>query len=182
MRKLIMWNLITLDGYFEGAKKWDLDWHTEVWDEELERLTIDQLRSADMLVFGRTTYEGMAAYWRTAKGEIADFMNNLPKVVFSGTLKTADWANTTLINDQAVPAVSKLKQQGDGNMFVFGSGNLSATFICEGLFDEYRLLIAPVILENGNPLFGHGLSRQRLKLLESKQLASGGVILRYAPK
>ena len=67
-------------------------------------------------------------------------------------------------------------------MFVFGSGNLSATFIREGLFDEYRLLIAPVILGTGNVLFGHGLSRQTLKLLESEQLASGGVILRYAPK
>jgi dihydrofolate reductase len=66
-------------------------------------------------------------------------------------------------------------------MFVFGSGNLSATFIREGLFDEYRLLIAPVILGNGNPLFGHGSSQQRLRLLESKQLASGGVILRYSP-
>ncbi len=177
-----MWNLITLDGYFEGAKKWDLDWHAEVWDNELERISLEQLRSADMLLFGRTTYEGMASYWSTAKGDIAELMNNLSKVVFSRTLKTADWSNTTLINDQAVPAVLKLKQQGDRNMFVFGSGNLSATFIREGLFDEYRLLIAPVILGNGNPLFGHGLNRQSLKLLESKQLASGGVILRYAPK
>lgn len=180
MRKLIMWNLITLDGYFEGAKKWDLDWHAEVWDEELERISIEQLRSTDMLLFGRTTYEGMASYWSTAKGEIADLMNNLPKVVFSRTLRTADWVNTTLINDQAVATVSKFKQQGDGNMFVFGSGNLSATFIREDLFDEYRLLITPVILGSGNTLFGHGLGRQRLDLLESRQLASGGVILRYA--
>jgi len=181
MRPLIMWNLITLDGYFEGAKKWDLDWHNDVWGEELERLSIDQLRSADMLLFGRVTYEGMAAYWRTATGEVADLMNTLPKAVFSRTLKTAEWTNTTLINDQAVPAVLKLKQQGSGNMFVFGSGNLSATFIREGLFDEYRLLIAPVILGNGNQLFGHGLNRQRLRLLESRPLASGGVIVRYAP-
>ena len=121
MRKLIMWNLITLDGYFEGAKKWDLDWHAEVWDEELERISIEQLHSTDMLLFGRTTYEGMASYWSTAKGEIADLMNNLPKVVFSRTLRTADWVNTTLINDQAVAAVTKFKQQGDGNMFVSGA-------------------------------------------------------------
>ena len=127
-------------------------------------------------------YEGMAGYWQTAEGEVADFMNSLPKMVFSRTLKAADWANTTLINDDAGLAIRKLKQQGAGNMFVFGSGNLSATFIREGLFDEYRLLIAPVILGDGNPLFGHGLSRQTLTLLESKPLASGGVILRYAPK
>jgi dihydrofolate reductase len=182
MRKLIMWNLLTLDGYFEGAKSWELDWHNEVWGEELERFSVDQLRSAELLFFGRITYEGMAAYWRTAEGEVADLMNSLPKVVFSRTLKAADWANTRLINDDAAAAVLKLKQQGAGSMFVFGSGNLSATLIREGLFDEYRLLIAPVILGVGNLLFDHGLSRQALKLLESRQLASGGVLLRYAPK
>ena len=66
MRKLIMWNLITLDGYFEGAKNWDLPWHEQLWGEELERFSLDQLQSADMLVFGRVTYEGMAEYWPTA--------------------------------------------------------------------------------------------------------------------
>ena len=182
MRKLIMWNMITLDGFFEGEKKWDLDWHDEVWDEELERISVQQLKTADMLVFGGTTYEGMAAYWRSAKGEIADLMNNLPKVAISRTLKTAVWHGTTLISDNAVPVISKLKEQGDGNMFVFGSGNLSATFISEGTYDEYRLVIVPVILGSGNPLFGHGLNRRRLKLLDSKPLSSGGVILRYAPR
>jgi dihydrofolate reductase len=181
MRKLIMWNLITLDGYFEGANKWDLEWHNAVWGEELERFSLDQLRTADMLLFGRVTYEGMAAYWPTAKEEVADLMNSLPKLVFSRTLKAAGWANTTLVGDHVAEAVLALKQQGDGNLFVFGSGNLSATFIRAGLFDEYRLLVAPVILGSGNPLFGHELSRQTLKLLDSKALASGGVIMRYAP-
>lgn len=181
MRKLIMWNLITLDGYFEGAKSWDLDWHESIWGEELEHLSIEQLNSADMLLFGRVTYEGMAAYWRAAKGEIAELMNNIPKVVFSRTLAQADWANTTLVNDDAVAAVLRLKQQGDRNMFVFGSADLSATFVSEGLFDEYRLALAPVILGSGKTLFGRNLARQRLKLLESRSLSSGGVILRYAP-
>jgi dihydrofolate reductase len=176
-----MWNLLTLDGYFEGGKSWELDWHNDVWGEELERLSLDQLHSADMLLFGRITYEGMAAYWQTAEGEIAELMNSLPKVVFSRTLRAAGWANTTLMPEPAGPAVLKLKGQGDGNMLVFGSGNLSATFLREGLFDELRLLIAPVILGDGNPLFGHGLGRQGLQLLEAKQLASGAVILRYAP-
>jgi dihydrofolate reductase len=182
MRRLIMWNLITLDGYFEGDRSWKLDWHDAVWGEELERFSLDQLRSADMLLFGRITYEGMAAYWPPAKGEVADLMNSIPKIVFSRTLEAADWANTTLISGDPVPAILRLKGQGDGDMFVFGSGNLSATFIREGLFDEYRLLITPVILGNGNPLFGHDLNRQVLKLLESKRLASGGVIMRYAPR
>ena len=70
MRKLIMWNVMTLDGYFEGNKNWDLQFHETVWGPELESLSIEQLRAADFLVFGRITYEGMAAYWKTAKGEI----------------------------------------------------------------------------------------------------------------
>lgn len=181
MSKLIMWNLVTLDGYFEGAKSWDLDWHEYVWGEELERLSIEQLRSADRLLFGRVTYEGMAAYWRTAQGEVADLMNDLPKVVFSRTLETAEWANTTLVKENAAAAVSELKQQGNRNMFVFGSADFSTTLMNDGLFDEYRLAMAPVVLGSGKPLFGRGLSRQRLKLLEARPLSSGCVILRYEP-
>jgi dihydrofolate reductase len=87
VRKLIMWNLITLDGYFEGEKNWDLPWHEDLWGEELERFSLDQLQSADMLVFGRVTYEGMAAYWQTATGAVAEYMNSLPKLVCSRTLR-----------------------------------------------------------------------------------------------
>lgn len=181
MRKLILWNLLTLDGYFEGKKSWDLDWHSSIWGPELERLSIEQLSSADMLLFGRVTYEGMAAYWRTAEGEVADLMNSLPKVVFSRTLREPDWANTTLVKDDAAAAVRALKQQGDRDMFAFGSADLSATFTNEDLFDEYRLAIAPVILGTGTPLFGRSLNRKSLSLLESRPLSSGAVILRYAP-
>jgi dihydrofolate reductase len=101
MRKLIMWNLLTVDGYFEGAKSWELDWHEYVWGDELERLSIEQLGSADMLLFGRVTYEGMAAHWPTAQGEVAAFMNSLPKIVFSRTLVSPSWANTTLVKEDA---------------------------------------------------------------------------------
>jgi dihydrofolate reductase len=89
-RRLIMWNLVTLEGYFEGPKKWDLDWHEYVWGDELEQLSLEQRKSADALLFGRVTYEGMASYWPTATGEVAEFMNRVPKVVFSRTLGSAD--------------------------------------------------------------------------------------------
>ena len=174
-----MWNLITLDGYFEGTKSWELPWHEQVWGEELERFSLDQLQSADMLVFGRVTYEGMAAYWQTARGAIADYMNSLPKVVCSRTLQAADW-NNTLVKHDAAKELAKLKQQGNGNMFVFGSANLSKTLMDERLFDEYRLGIAPVIYGNGRLLFSAGLSRPDwLRLLESRQLSTGCLILRY---
>jgi dihydrofolate reductase len=87
MGKLIMWNLVTLDGYFEGPKHWDLDFHHQVWGEDLERFAIKQLEAAEGLLFGRITYEGMAAYWQTAEGTVADFMNSLPKLVASRTLR-----------------------------------------------------------------------------------------------
>jgi len=179
MRKLIMWNLITLDGCFEGAKNWDLSWHERVWGEELERLSLEQLASADALLFGRVTYEGMAAYWQKEQGKVADYMNSLRKVVCSRTLETVDWNNTTLVRDDAAGEVARLKQQGNGNLFVFGSANLSKTLINEGLFDEYRIGIAPVIHGSGRPLFGDGLKLQELELIESRPLSNGCVILRY---
>lgn len=179
MRKLIMWNLITLDGYFEGEKNWDLPWHERLWGAELERFSLEQLESADALLFGRVTYEGMAAYWQEAQGSIADYMNSLPKVVCSRTLQTAAWSNTTLVKNDVAGEVAKLKQQGDGNIFVFGSANLSTTLLNEGLFDEYRLGIAPVIHGKGRLLFGGGPAPQELTLLESRPLSTGCVILRY---
>ncbi|MDE3136117.1 MAG: dihydrofolate reductase [Acidobacteriota bacterium] len=181
MSRLIMWNALTLDGYFEGTKSWELDWHKYIWGEELERFSVEQLRSADRLLFGRVTYEGMAAYWQTAEGEVAEFMNRLPKVVFSRTLARADWANTKLVKGDLVAEVKELKRQGNGNTFVFGSSNLSAELIEHGLFDEYRLAVAPVLLGRGKPLFGPIGKRLPLKLLEARPLSNGGVILRYEP-
>ncbi|HET9850516.1 MAG TPA: dihydrofolate reductase family protein [Candidatus Saccharimonadales bacterium] len=181
MRKLIMWNVISLDGYFEGEKAWDLDFHQTVWGDDLGEYTIKQLKTADMLVFGGKTYKGMAEYWATADGETAKFMNKLPKIACSTTLKTADWNNSQVVKD-AVAKIPKLKQDGDGNMFVFGSGNLSASLMKAELFDEYRLCLAPVFLGKGKRLFQSGLPYQKLKLLQEQRLQSGGVILMYAAK
>src|SRR5574341_1510330 len=124
MRKLIMWNMVTLDGFFEGPKRWEIDWHEHVWGEELEQFSIQQSKSADMLLFGRVTYEGMANYWPSAQGEIADFMNSVPKVVFSRTLEKAEWNNTRLVKANAEEEVAHLKQQSGKDIYVFGSANL----------------------------------------------------------
>jgi dihydrofolate reductase len=183
MRKLIMWNVISLDGYFEGKKAWDLGFHQTVFDKELEAYSLEQLESADMLVFGRRTYEGMFDYWTSSEADgdpVTPFMNKLPKVVCSATLKTAEWNSATIVKD-AVAELTKLKQEGDGNMFVFGSGNLSQSLMQAGLFDEYRLCVAPVFLGAGRRLFDEGIPYQKLKLLEERRLQTGGVILMYAP-
>lgn len=181
MRKLIMWNVVTLDGYFEGKQPWDLEFHQTVYDKELEGNSIEQLQSAGMLVFGRKTYEGMADYWATAKGQPeTPYMNDLPKIVCSTTLETADWKNTKVVKD-AVAGIAELKEQGDGIMFVFGSGNLSESLMKADLFDEYRLCVAPVFLGQGKRLFNAGIPYQKLQLLQEKKLQNGGVILSYAP-
>ncbi len=180
MRKLILWNVITLDGYFEGNQHWDLSFHETVWGPELEQRSIEQLQAADYLVFGRVTYEGMAAYWIKEEGIIADMMNRIPKLVFSKTLQTADWQNTTLIKENAVAEIRKLKEEGGRDMYVFGSANLSETFINEDLFDEYRIGIAPIILGSGRPLFRQGIAAQNLLLVSTQSLAAGGVVLKYS--
>ena len=174
-----MWNLVSLDGFFEGAKSWDLGWHESVWGDELERLSIDQLKSADMLLFGRVTYEGMAGYWPSAKGEVADRMNSIRKVVFSRTLEKASWNNTKLVKGNAAEEVAKLKEQSGKDLFIFGSANLSSTLMRHHLIDEYRLCLAPIVLGAGTPLFKASPETMKLKLIEARPLKSGGVILRY---
>jgi dihydrofolate reductase len=181
MRKLIMWNVVTLDGYFEGKKPWDLDFHQLVWGEELERFVTEQLDSAGGLVFGKNTYVGMADYWQKAKGEVADGMNRIKKYACSSTLEKAGWDNTTVIKDAAAE-LPKLKAHDGKDLYVFGSGELSNSLIKAGLFDEYRLCIAPVILGEGKKLFAEGLPHTELSLLEAKPLKSGGVFLRYGRK
>lgn len=178
MRKLIMWNVVTLDGCFEGEKNWDIDFHDLVWGPELEQLSIEQLESADILVFGGVTYEGMAKYWSTAEGKIADFMNSIKKVVGSKTRETTDWNNTIIVKD-AVSEIKKLKEEDGKDMFVFGSANLSKSLLDAGLFDEIRLCVAPVILGKGRKLFSEDAKKQSLDLIQSQALPNGGIILKY---
>jgi dihydrofolate reductase len=182
MAQLIMWNLVTLEGFFEGAKKWDLDFHEYAWGEELQQLSLEQLKTADALLFGRVTYEGMAAYWTTATGTIADAMNSVPKVVFSRTLAKADWNNTRLVREDAAGEVTRLKKASARNLYVFGSADLSATLMKHDLFDEYRLCVAPVVLGAGTPLFKPTGERKRMTVRETRPLKTGAVILFCEPR
>ncbi len=179
MRKVIVWNMVTLDGYFEGPKPWEIDWHEYVWGEELERFSLDQAQEVGALLFGRVTYEGMASYWSTATGEIAEFMNSIPKVVFSNTLETAEWNNTRLMTGSAEEEVARLKQEPGKDLFIFGSANLTGSLTSHGLVDEYRIGLNPLVLGGGTPMFKPSDQRMRLKLLEARPLQSGIVLLRY---
>ena len=179
MRRLIMWNMVTLDGYFEGSKPWDIGWHEFAWGEELERLGLEQTGAAGALLFGRATYQGMAEYWPSAKGEVADIMNAIPKIVFSRTLQRADWNNTRLVRDDAVAEVRRLKQEAGKDLMIYGSAKLVASLTRARLIDEYRIGLHPVVLGAGMPLVQDVRELMKMKLLEARALKTGVVLLRY---
>ena len=177
--KLVMWNLMTLDGMFEGSQPWDLAFHEYAWNDELARFSNEQIREVEAVVYGRRTYEGMADYWQSQKGETADFMNSVPKYVFSRTLDRAGWANTTLLNEDAAEGLARLKKEKD--LFVFGSADLSATLIREGLYDEYRIGLVPITIGEGTPLFKKDSDSLRLDLVQTRPLGDRCLLLRYQP-
>lgn len=183
MRKLIVWNVITLDGCFEGERPWDLSFHQLVWGPELEKLSLEQLHEADMLVFGENTYKGMAEYWSTAgeEGGVTALMNGIAKVVCSSSREKAEWNNTTIVRD-AVSELKRLKEQGGKPMYLFGSGKLMQSLMNAGLIDEIRVCVAPIVLGKGRRLFTEENITRNLSLLEARSLENGGVILRYEVK
>lgn len=185
MRKVIVSNLVSLDGYYAGPNG-EIDWFTGIVDKEFETYAIDLIKSVDMMLFGRVTYELMANYWPTAKPDtddqrIIDAMNNYPKIVFSKTLKRVDWKNTRLVKEDAAEEVSKLKRQPGKDMVIYGSGTIVSALAQKGLIDDYRIFIAPIVLGNGKSLFDGVDSRIHLKLLDSKTFAAGLTVLHYQP-
>lgn len=182
MRKLVVWNLMTLDGYFEGTKPWDIDFHHLAWGPELEKYAERFGEEGDLLVFGRKTYEGMAAYWPTAEGEekIKTYMNNIRKIAVSRTMKEPGWNNARVVSNP-VSELAKLKQQDGKTIFIFGSAELSDAMLKAGLVDEIRICLVPVILGGGNPHFKPATASVPMKLLEATPLTTGAVILRYEP-
>jgi len=182
MRKLVVWNLMTLDGYFEGIKPWDLDFHMLAWGDELERYATELGNEGDLLTFARKTYEGMAAYWRTATEtpDIAAYMNGIAKIAASRTLDKAEWNNTRVVRDIAAE-VRKLKEEPGKTMFVFGSAEVTDVLLKADLVDEIRICLVPVVLGAGNPHFKPAAEQRPLKLLESRALKTGAVVLRYEP-
>lgn len=177
MRRLIVSNMMSLDGFFEGPNR-ELSWH--VVDDEFVAYAAEMLRSVDTILFGRTTYELMANYWPNAPhDDVAEKMNSLPKIVFSKTLDKAGWNNCRLVRGHTAEEVSKLKQLPGKDMVILGSAMLASHLLQRGLIDEYRIILNPVFIGAGTPLFKgieHGI---RLKLRETKQLHSGVVILYY---
>jgi dihydrofolate reductase len=183
MRRLFSFNMVTLDGFFEGPDH-DINWHTV--DAEFNEFAIEQTSAVDALLFGRVTYQLMANYWPTPAAiendpVVAGLMNRLPKIVFSRTLEKAEWNNTRLVKDHVAEETLKLKQQPGKDLALFGSANLMATLMQLDLIDEHRIMVSPVILGSGNPLFKNTQDKLNLKLIRTRIFGNGNVLLCYQP-
>jgi dihydrofolate reductase len=183
MRKVLFFMLTSLDGYFEGPSH-ELDWHHV--DDEIEQFILEQLKGVDTLLFGRVTYEMMAAYWSSPNAThedpvVAGFMNSLPKIVFSNNLDVADWNNTRLVKDDFAGEVTRLKGLSGRDMIIFGSSDLALTFLQANLLDELRIMVNPVVLGSGKALFQGMQGRLELKLLKARAFKNGSVLLFYQP-
>lgn len=176
-RKIIVSNLMSLDGYFEDDRK-TLEW--VVIEDEFFEYARQLLRSVDTIVFGKATYEHMAAHWPNAPSdEIADKMNGLRKLVFSNSLEKVTWANSVLVPGDASFELDKLKRLPGGDMVIFGSAKLASSLLNDGLIDEYRVILNPVLLGAGTPMFANQEHRLKLELRNSRTFASGVVVLYY---
>lgn len=187
MRKIVVSEFVTLDNVMEdpgGAEKFKYGgWTMPYWNDAMGKMKLDELFASDALLLGRVTYHSFAKAWPSMKDEqgFADRMNGIPKFVVSTTLEKAEWNNSKLIKGNVIEEVSKLKQQPGKDVLVAGSATLVHTLMQHNLIDEYRLLVYPVVLGGGKGLFSGDTGMKVLRLLETKTLGSGVILLRYQP-
>jgi len=186
MGKIVVTEFVSLDGVMEdpgGSEAFKHGGWTFQIDrgEEGDRFKLDETMDTEALLLGRKTYEGFAEAWPQREGEFADKFNNMPKYVVSSTLKDPAWNNTTVIEGDLAEAVSKLRDELDGDIVVHGSAQLAQALIENGLVDELRLMVFPVVLGSGKRLFGETSDKHSLKLSGSQFVGAGVAILTYQP-
>lgn len=179
--------MVSLDGYIEGPDH-DLSWHNV--DEEFNNFAISQLNETDTILFGRKTYELMESFWPTEQGikddpVVAEKMNFTPKIVFSKTLEKVEekenWKNVKLIKDGVKEEIEKLKRKQGKNIAVLGSNNFCITLLELGILDEVRIMLNPVVIGKGTPLFEGISKRVEFKLTKTRNFKSGNILLYYQP-
>jgi len=184
MRKLIVFNMVSVDGFFvdsEGDMRWA---HKN--DAEWNAFTSGNASGSGVLVFGRITYELMASYWPTPMAlqnspVVAKGMNEMPKIVFSRTLDKVSWSNTKLIKGDLAAEVRKLKQESGPDMVILGSGSIVSQLTQENLIDEYQLALSPIVLGKGRTLFEGVQEKMNLKRTNSRSFGNGTVFVCYQP-
>jgi dihydrofolate reductase len=184
MRSLIVFNHVSLDGYFVD-KKGDMRWaHKQ--DPEWNEFVAGNARGGGVLLFGRVTYEMMASYWPTPMAAqnspaVAERMNNLQKVVFSRTLDKASWNNTKLVKGDLATEVRKMKQEPGEGLVIMGSGTIVSQLAQEGLIDEFQIVVCPIVIGSGRTLFEGVKEKLSLKLTKSRTFGNGNVYTCYQP-
>src|SRR5215218_342148 len=186
MGKIVISENVSLDGVIEdpaGVEGFRLGgWFFETdRGEDGEKFTLDKTLGTEALLLGRRSYEFFAATWPSRNGDLADRLNSLPKYVVSSTLEDPDWNNSTVMKGDVVDAVSKLKQDLNGEIAVLGSPQLARTLIEHDLVDELRLMIYPVVLGAGARLFGETSDKKPMRLLDTRAVGDGVAILTYEP-
>jgi dihydrofolate reductase len=184
MGRIVVTEFVSLDGVMEdpgGAEDFKYGgWSFEfARGDEGDRFKLDEALEAEALLLGRLTYEGFAEAWPSRSGEFADKFNSMPKYVVSSTLDEAEWNNSTVLGGDVVEAVSNLRQEVDGDIVVHGSAQLVQTLQENDLVDELRLMVFPVVLGTGKRLFGDTSDKKSLRLVDSKAVGDGVVILTY---
>jgi len=182
-----MW--VTLDGFIAGPNG-EMDWIGEIYDEAMGNYEYDLVSAADTLLLGRGTYQSFAGAWpkvpenpAASKGEVeyAHRVNAMRKIVFSKTLSTVEWNNSILLKEIVPQEIESLKQEPGRDMVIYGSASIVQALTNLGLIDEYQLLVHPVILGSGKPLFQDIKHKTKLKLVQTKTHPSGVVVLYYQP-
>jgi dihydrofolate reductase len=180
MRRLVASQFLSLDGVMEAPETW----HFPYLNDEMGVVIGEAISETDAFLMGRRTYEEFAAFWPgqpVDEDPIAAAMNGLPKYVASNTLKEVSWENSTLLGDDVVGEVRKLKDQPGKDISITGSATLIRSLLAEGVIDELRLMIHPVVVGSGRRLFENGTGQTPLELVESKTFSSGVLNLTYRP-
>jgi dihydrofolate reductase len=186
MRRLIVFNHVSLDGYFVDAHSGMNFTQDDKKDPEWDAFVAGNASGGGIFVFGRITYEMMAGFWPTPAAirsmpDVAATMNNNPKIVFSKTLKKADWHNTRLMKGDLLEEIRKLKAEEGIGMVIFGSGSIVSQLSQARLIDEYQIIVNPVVLGKGRTMFEGMKENLPLELTGSRSFTNGKVLLRYIP-
>jgi dihydrofolate reductase len=190
MRKVIVTMWVTLDGFIAGPNN-EMDWVGKLYDDAMGKYETDLVSSADTLILGRVTYQSFAGSWpnvpdnpSVSEGEkqYARQLNSMRKIVFSKTLDKAEWNNSTLMKEIVPEDIAKMKQEPGKDMIIYGSASIVQALTNLGLIDEYQLLVHPLVLGSGKPLFKDITKPVNLKLTRTENRKSGVVVLYYEPE
>ena len=176
MRKLILKMHVSIDGYVRAADGDVMDWVFRSFDDELKQWEVESLWRASAHIMGRKVYDEMAAYWPTSTEPYAPPMNEIPKIVFSRSITRAEWVNTQISNGDLEEEVKRLKQEDGKHILAHGGAEFAQALSARKLIDEYHLIVHPVALAGGLPLFTEVVN---LKLASARIFPAGAALMIY---